>query len=63
MTIQVEFSGSIQFELSCHNFRGGGKKKNFTTVTFVTIWVFDFCHTLSFWVLSQFEFLSFVTRA
>ena len=26
-----------------------------------TIWVLDFRHILSFWVLSQFKFLSFVT--
>ena len=26
----------------------------------VAIWVFRFCHNLSFWALSQFEFLSFV---
>ena len=34
-----------------------------TTVTnaTITIWVFEFCHNLIFWVLSQFEFLSFVT--
>ena len=30
-------------------------------VSFVTIWVFDFCHNQSFWVLSQFEFLIFDT--
>ena len=29
--------------------------------SFVTILVFEFCHKLSSWVLSQFEFLSFVT--
>ena len=29
--------------------------------SFVPIWVFELCHNLSFWVLSQFEFLSFVT--
>ena len=30
------------------------------TITTITIWVFEFCHNLIFWVLSQFEFLSFV---
>ena len=28
---------------------------------FVKIWVFEFCHNLSFWALSQFEFSSSVT--
>ena len=30
-------------------------------LAFVTIWFFQFGHNLSFWGLSQFEFLSFVT--
>ena len=33
--------------MSCHNF------------SFVSIWIFEFCQNLNFWVLSQFEFLSF----
>ena len=32
-----------------------------TLFSFVTIWVFEFCHNLSFKVLSQFVFLRFVT--
>ena len=28
----------------------------FEFLRFVAIWVFEFCHNLSFWVLSQFEF-------
>ena len=30
-------------------------------LSFVSIWVFEFCHNLSFWFLWQFEFLCFVT--
>ena len=30
-------------------------------LSIVTIWVFEFCINLRFWVLSQFELLSFVT--
>ena len=38
------------------------QNSSFATIRAVTIWVFEFCHTLSFWVLSQFEFfLNFVT--
>ena len=29
--------------------------------SFVTFWVFDLCHLLSFWVLSNYKFLNFVT--
>ena len=30
-------------------------------LSLITIWVFEFCHSLSFWVLSQFTFLNFGT--
>ena len=30
----------------------------FEFLVFVTIWVFELCHSLSFWVWSQFKFLS-----
>ena len=33
----------------------------FSFFFFFTIWVFEFCHKMSFQVWSQFEFLSFVT--
>ena len=34
---------------------------HFEFLSFVTMWVFEFCHNLSFRVLSQFEFLSLIT--
>ena len=36
-------------------------ESQFEFLSYLTIWAFDFCHNLSFWVSSQFELLSFVT--
>ena len=32
------------------------------TITTITIWVFEYCHNLSFWILLKFVFFSFLTN-
>ena len=50
----------LQFEF-CHNLSFVNSVLSHCEFEFVTIWVFEFWHHLSFWVLSQFEFLGFIT--
>ena len=47
----LSFVKILFFEFLFHHFRS----------SFVTIWEFEFCHNLRFWVLLQFEFLNCVT--